>query len=130
MDGEYGGLRVIDLTQLNQYRTPFPDGFSMTQGPASGVFLIPNPHNPYYLRVIADVKLGWEHVSVSLPHRCPTWDEMETIKRLFFRDNETVMQLHVPEKDHVNYHPFCLHLWRPLNKTIPRPPQVLVGPKT
>lgn len=25
---------------------------------------------------------GWDHVSVSLPGRCPTWEEMDAIKRL------------------------------------------------
>ena len=56
---------------------------------------------------------GWDHVSVSLTTRCPTWDEMEYVRRLFFKDDETVMQLHVPTTDHINQHVFCLHLWRP-----------------
>jgi hypothetical protein len=38
---------------------------------------------------------------------------MAFVKRLFFRDDETAMQLHVPASDHVNQHPYCLHLWRP-----------------
>jgi hypothetical protein len=79
------------------------------------------------LTVIASDGLGWDHVSVSLPNRCPTWEEMDHIRRLFFRDDETVMQLHVPNTDHVNTHRFCLHLWRPNDgREIPRPDQVLV----
>src|SRR5882672_9247876 len=62
------------------------------------------------LRVIASHGDGWDHVSVSCHHRCPTWNEMSFIKSVFFFDAETVMQLHVPSSDHVNYHPFCLHL--------------------
>jgi hypothetical protein len=38
---------------------------------------------------------------------------MDAIKRLFFHDTETVMQLHVARTSHINLHPFCLHLWRP-----------------
>ena len=107
------------------------------------------------LRVIASTGAGWDHVSVSLPDRCPTWAEMDKVKRLFWRDAETVMQLHVPRTEHVNCHPNCLHLWRPQTDEeivreqlaymkageewpwgeveaagpIPLPPSVLVGPK-
>lgn len=52
------------------------------------------------------------------------------IKELFFLDGETAMQLHPPEADYVNNHPYCLHLWRPHSETIPRPPSILVGIKS
>jgi len=71
---------------------------------------------------------GWDHVSVSLQYRCPIWAEMEKVKRMFFEDDETVMQLHVPVADHINFNPFVLHLWRPQNVEIPRPPGWMVGP--
>lgn len=80
------------------------------------------------LRIVASSGLGWDHVSVSRSDRIPTWTEMEQVRRAFFRDDETAMQLHVPASDHVNYHPFCLHMWRPLRGSIPRPPAELVGP--
>jgi hypothetical protein len=79
------------------------------------------------LTVIASNGLGWDHVSVSLRHRTPTWAEMEFVRALFFRDDETVMQLSVPRTDHISCHPFCLHLWRPQHGEIPRPPNELVG---
>jgi hypothetical protein len=68
----------------------------------------------------------WDHVSVSLPDRCPTWEEMCFIKELFFAPDEVAMQLH-PVKDYVNNHPFCLHLWRPLDAEIPLPFAEMVG---
>lgn len=57
------------------------------------------------LRVLASSGMGWDRVSVSRSKRCPNWPEMEQIKRLLFKDNETAMQLHVPPQDHVNCHP-------------------------
>ena len=57
--------------------------------------------------------MAWDHVSVSLKTRTPTWEEMCHIKSLFFADEEVVMQLHPAKSAYVNYHPFCLHLWRP-----------------
>lgn len=79
------------------------------------------------LRVIASSGEGWDHVSVSTESRCPSWNEMEFVKRSFFYPEECVMQLHVPEAEHVNHMPFCLHLWRPTFMVIPRPPNRLVG---
>lgn len=79
------------------------------------------------IRVIASSGDGWEHVSVSLESRTPNWNEMEFVKRSFFEPHETVLQYHVPELDHVNCHPYCLHLWKPWYGTIPRPPNYLVG---
>jgi hypothetical protein len=65
------------------------------------------------MKVIISNGGGWDHVSVSLENRCPTWKEMCAVKDLFFKDDEVAMQLHVAKADHINHHPFCLHLWRP-----------------
>jgi hypothetical protein len=71
---------------------------------------------------------GWEHVSVSHPDRCPSYEEMDEVKQRFWADSDCVMQLHVPRSDHRNCHPYCLHLWRPLDAEIPRPPGIMVAP--
>jgi hypothetical protein len=98
-----------------------------------GRFFIPCRQTGVTLQAIASSgdppHIMWEHVSVSLPSRCPLWVEMCFIKDLFFEPHETVMQLHVPKEDHVNFHPYCLHLWKPIDLEIPRPPSILVGPK-
>lgn len=78
------------------------------------------------LAVIASKGDGWDHVSVSLPDRTPTWDQMDRVKRMFFEDHETAMQLHLPPAQHINVHPHCLHLWRPHNAPIPLPPEEMV----
>ena len=77
--------------------------------------------------VIASDQMGWEHVSVSLPLRCPTWEEMCFIKSLFWDQDDCVIQYHPSEKDYVNNHPHCLHLWRPIGQEIPTPPSFMVG---
>ena len=79
------------------------------------------------LTIIASWGMGWDHVSVSLPDRCPTWDEMERVKRAFFQPWEVAMQLHVASADHINCHPYCLHLWRPHGAEIPLPPKAMVA---
>lgn len=81
------------------------------------------------LRVIASDGGGWDHVSVSTEDRCPTWDEMHWIKRQFWDDSETVMQLHPKATEYVNHHPYCLHLWKKQGQEIELPPSEFVGPK-
>jgi hypothetical protein len=71
---------------------------------------------------------GWEHVSVSTTHRCPNWIEMCMVKDLFWKEDECVIQYHPPSSVYVNYHPNCLHMWKPVGLEIPIPPMILVGP--
>jgi hypothetical protein len=78
------------------------------------------------LHVIATSSDEWDHVSVSRADRTPTWEEMEQVKRLFFKDHEIAYQLHVNTKDHVNIHNNCLHIWRPHKEAIPLPPKEFV----
>lgn len=120
-----------DLRLLNAYRDYSPSviAFYGNAGDETcGAFLIPSPIDRQPIRVIASSGEGWDHVSASRQGRCPNWPEMEHVKRLFFRDDETAMQLHVPPSEHVNCHPHCLHLWRPHSVEIPRPPSLMVGP--
>ena len=92
-----------------------------------GAFEVPSVIDRRPLHVIASAGLGWDHVSVSRQNRCPNWTEMEQIKRLFFKDDETAVQFLVPPSQHVNRHEYCLHLWRPNDgREIPMPPAVMV----
>jgi hypothetical protein len=68
----------------------------------------------------------WEHVSVSCPDRCPTWEEMASIKAYFWSDDETVLQFHPRRSAYVSVHPYCLHLWKQRRKNHPLPPRDLI----
>lgn len=128
-----------DLRTLNLYRDRhaelllwgWQDGSTDTWG---GYFRIPVKTAKRPLTVIASCgdqpsAEGWDHVSVSLMKRCPTWEEMDFVKRLFFQPDEIAIQLHVAEREHISFHPFCLHLWRSIDQAIPLPPASFVGPK-
>ena len=91
----------------------------------NGVFKIPAPSG-FILTCIVSDGGGWEHISVEAPGRCPTWDEMDWIKRLFWDDGEIVVQYHVSDRRKVNAHPYTLHLWRPTRKIIATPPKEFV----
>ncbi|MGY6278177.1 DUF7694 domain-containing protein [Methylomonas sp. MgM2] len=96
----------------------------------NGIFFVKSLKLQRVLRCQASDDFGWEHVSVSLPTRCPSWAEMCQIKDLFWDPDDCVLQYHPPQSDYVDCHPFCLHLWRPVDQAILRPPAILVGPVT
>lgn len=121
-------MRKAPWLLIEPYRVESPVVHSV-YGDDFGAFLIPYSTSGVTLRVVAsagDRDTRWEHVSVSLDRRCPTWAEMQYIKNVFWEDHETVMQYHVPTKEHVNIHPNCLHLWKPIGQKIPLPPKAAV----
>jgi hypothetical protein len=104
----------------------------------NGAFFIPNrARGPRGLstreataipfKVIASDGLGWDHISVSLPTRCPTWEELCYLKDLHWDDEDCVVQFHPPRSEYVNNYEFCLHLWRWQGGQFPMPPSILVG---
>ena len=94
----------------------------------NGAFLIPTTDGSI-LRILASDGEGWEHVSVSIEaaRRCPSWEQMCFAKDLFWDDEDCVVQYHPPKSQHVNCHPYCLHLWRPLDFDLRLPYKLLVG---
>lgn len=118
-----------NLRELDEYRDEGPEVIGYFGSPGDetcGVFHVPTEWHAFALKCVAATGEGWDHVSVSLPDRTPTWQEMDLIARMFFRENETAMQLHGPASEHVNLHAFTLHLWRLVDGKIPMPPKSMV----
>jgi hypothetical protein len=115
-----------------QLRTTAADG-------NNGMFRLPSVEPGWFLALICSDGADptepekWEHVSVHAyrsiggQQRTPTWKEMSYVKRLCWDGEDVVMQLHPCESEYVNNHPNVLHLWRPVNATIPTPPSRFVG---
>lgn len=126
-------MRHCPNLRIERYRTVHPTLGGSQPGENWGFFVVERPTGT--LRVIAtdgvDIDgYGWEHVSVSLASRCPTWEEMSFVKRLFWADDETVLEFHPPKTKYVNLAETCLHLWRKVGVNAELPPEILVGPKT
>lgn len=116
---------------LEKYRQKSgPFGTDETWGMTGRFFIPPMPGQKPMCVLSSGAKngTGWEHVSVSYPHRTPTWEEMNFIKDLFWGEDETVVQLHPPKSEYVNNHPYCLHLWKSV-KGHELPPTILTGVK-
>lgn len=80
------------------------------------------------LHVIISDGEGWDHVSVSTWHRCPTFDELKWIKNLFWEKDETVIHFWPKESEYVNFHPYTLHLWKKQGVDYELPPKKFIGP--
>jgi hypothetical protein len=119
-----------DLRVLDSYRRTDKaviEHYGTIGDDKAGVFSIPSPIDRVPMLCIVSSGEGWDHVSVSRANRCPNWPEMEHVKRMFFKEDEVCMQLHVATADHISIHPNCLHIWRPTDQAIPLPPKEFVG---
>ena len=117
-----------DLTALDAWRMrdkQIVDHYGNAGDETCGVFKI--PFGGRDLVCVASSGGDWDHVSVSLANRCPSWNEMQHVKRMFFKPDEVAMELHVADNNHISLHPFCLHLWRPQKAEIPLPPKGFVA---
>ena len=54
---------------------------------------------------------------------------MNFAKGLFWEPDEVVIQYHPARSDYVNFHQYCLHMWKPQGVELPTPPAILVGPQ-
>ena len=123
---------------INRYRILTVNLASGYEDGNNGAFLIPvvitnngrevmlHDQSDLILTIVVSDQDGWDHVSVSLPNRVPSWAEMCFVKDLFFDAEEPAMQLHPPRSRYVNHHENVLHLWRPYNRSIPFPPLIMV----
>ena len=122
-----------NLYELDAYRVTDPQKLRHVRGwpgdETCGKFEVKSCIDRAVITVVASSGYGWDHVSVSRLNRSPNWMEMEQIAALFFKKDESAVQYHVPAADHVNNHPYCLHWWRPLDASLPRPPAIFVGYK-
>ena len=112
-------FRIKDNPGINAFYVP------QKEGDIEGFFEI--QYGNKRLVVICGVGEGWDHVSVSLRHRCPTWEEINWIKNLFFEKYETVIQIHPPLDQYVNVGRYVLHLWRPWDQETKLPPRHMLA---
>ena len=120
-----------DLSYVEDFR--FSVGpYTSKKGDRYGLFKIPFESRKLIVMVAPDVLISgkltqWEHVSVSLPNRCPHWNEMAHIKGLFWNEEDVVIQFHPRKSEYVNMSPNCLHLWKWNGGEMPTPPSIYVG---
>jgi hypothetical protein len=82
-----------NLHLLDAYRIDARETHGSMGDETCGCFRIPSPIDGQPLLIQASSDGGWDHISISRKNRPPNWTEMEFIKRKFFKDDETAMQL-------------------------------------
>lgn len=63
--------------------------------------------------------VGW-HLSISHPHRLPTWDETKAARYALLPDNINVGILLPPKSEYVNIDKCCIHLFQIYDEEIRR----------
>lgn len=61
----------------------------------------------------------WHHVSMSRAKRMPTYDDMTRVKKLFLGGDAWAVQVFPKASEHVNIHPYCLHLFSTTDPVLP-----------
>lgn len=113
--------------RIEQYRDQNGPLGPSKPGTNWGTFNISRPSG--LLRIISsgtDFNHNWEHISVSLSDRCPTWEEMCFVKNLFWNEEETVVQFHPKKSKYVNNFPHVLHMWKRIGIEYELPPDECV----
>ena len=57
----------------------------------------------------------WAHLSISRPMRIPSYRDLTEAKDLFLGPDAKAIMVLPPRREHVNIHPFCLHLYARLD---------------
>lgn len=120
---------MSDWKLLNTFRVREGEMASEDSYGQNGAFVFPWRGASY--RAVCSDGEGWKHVSISRVGgaTCPSWEIMCEMKDLFFEPEDCVVQYHPAKSNYVNFHPFCLHLWMPIDGTVlPKPPRFMVGP--
>ncbi len=70
------------------------------------------------------VMQGWEHafLDLELLKRTPTWGEMNILKKFYWENTESVIQIHPKRSEYVNWNEYRLHLWKLHNTDFELPP--------
>jgi len=66
----------------------------------------------------------WMHVSTSMRHRLPSWEEVVAVKEQFIGEDRHALQLLPKRSEWLNLHPYCLHLWAVLEGEDPLVPLI------
>lgn len=92
---------------------PFgPDGWRMLHRDGDGAVIATCAEES------ATVDTLWAHASISRRDRIPTYDDLKLLHRaVFFRGPGWAYQVFAPASEHVNIHPYTLHLWGRLDGT-------------
>ena len=94
--------------------TVLPINWHQLKSPIFGVNSYTNNKDLIVLFSVADIHGDgriWVHVSASYKDKLPSYNDLCTVKRIFIGDNRKALQIFPIKSDHVNIHPFALHLW-------------------
>jgi hypothetical protein len=107
-------IRAADPTKPSSIASSDFDGWN-------GHFMVPLEGEIWHV-TLSD-RRGWKHLWVANAGKriAPSWSVMCQLKSLFYADDEWVVQFFPPKDYEIYDASFRLHLWTPLNETLPHP---------
>lgn len=114
------------ISRANRWRIKTGKMGSNETAGFNGAFIVPISGEMW--QVIISDGMDFRHLSATNAQRrqLPGWEIMCRLKELFFADDSWVV-IYIPAKEaYINDHPYCHHLWEPLNEKLPIPWTALV----
>lgn len=133
-----------DSTHINAYRVTEGEGATNDADGLNGNFTFKLKDAIVQVSFAGDEIPGWEHAvavcfdkpsssiisrftSKEPEPRCPTNEEIMHIKRLFFDDDEAVVEIIPAKGNQTPWHPIARHLWHRTFSEFPMPLKTEVG---
>jgi hypothetical protein len=114
MLGKHEQDRIIEAAE-RVFPRVLPDHWSRRQTMLNGACWV----SARGLAVIGEVEQVdgqlWIHVSVSRQSRLPDWADLRAAKNLFMGPERRAIQNLPPESQYYSLHPYCLHMYSPLD---------------
>lgn len=95
------------------YIRVLPAGWQIAQEGADGTSYINKSQGIFAILSVSVEQDGktWLHLSVSRSSRLPSYDDLLWCKSIFIGDKRKAVQVFPPKSEHINIHPYVLHLW-------------------
>lgn len=115
-------LAGFDAERVERYRDEvlprvLPGDWSITQDHANAAWF----RSTDGLAVCAEVEVQvepdgfWLHISLSRRDRVPSYHDLKRVKALFVGTKRKAVMVFPSDDEHYNLHPYCLHLYAPLD---------------
>lgn len=99
-------IRILGKKVWGRPKPYGPNGWGITRDDGSSIIVTVGVHDGEQ----------WVHASIAHPETMPTYEELVLLHKAVFGDR-WAYQVFAPPSDHVNIHPYALHLWGRLDGT-------------
>lgn len=108
-------LNRIELAFAALQPRVLPSNYSVIDEYSNAARFIRNDCMTVISEVAEYQKRLWLHVSCAHADKLPSWADLREVKSVFVGSKRMALSIMPSEAEYVNVHPYCLHLWSPID---------------